>query len=102
MSRESRRHGSRLPLFSLLIFFGCQRQPLPERGNWIGTLNLPGGLPLRFRMSLDLSSPKPTGYFINGNEKTAIPEISRAGDNLIFTFSEYGAEMRGTWDGSRW
>ena len=53
-------------------------------------------------MDLDLSSSKPAGFFINGDEKTAIPEISRDGNNLVFTFSEYGAEMRGIWDGSQW
>ena len=52
-----------------------------------------------FRMELDFSGAKATGAFVIGNEKTPIPEISRNENALTFSFSEYGAEMRGTWDG---
>jgi thiol-disulfide isomerase/thioredoxin len=75
---------------------------MPDRASWSGTMELPGGQVLPFRMELDLSGSKPSGYFINGEEKTSIPEISKNGDILVFTFSEYGAEMRGAWDGRRW
>src|SRR5258707_581617 len=86
-----RREFTRLaPIFLLLIVFGCQRHPMPERGGWSGTIELPGGKALPFRMELDLSGGKPAGFFINGDEKTSIPEIFRNGDNLAFTFSEYG------------
>src|ERR1700688_4098666 len=91
-----------LVVLLLLAVTNCQRHPMPERGGWNGTIELPGGKALPFRMELDLSGAKPAGYFINGDEKTSIPEISRNGDNLAFTFSEYGAEMRGAWDGSQW
>ena len=50
-------------------------------------------------MELDLSGANPAGHFIVGTEKTPIPEISRSGDTLTFNFSEYGAEMRASWDG---
>jgi thiol-disulfide isomerase/thioredoxin len=53
-----------------------------------------------FHMELDLSGAKPAGAFIVGNEKIPIPEISRNGNVLTLTFSEYGAEMRGTWNGA--
>lgn len=90
--------------FPLLIFAACQRQrPIPQQGMWNGAVELLEGKVLPFRMSLDFSTAaKPTGYFLVGDEKTPIPEISRDGDSLIFGFSEYGAEMRGMWNGSRW
>ena len=50
-------------------------------------------------MELDLSGGKAMGAFVVGTEKTPIPEISRNENALTFSFSEYGAEMRGTWDG---
>ena len=50
-------------------------------------------------MELDLSGRR--GAFIVGTEKIPIPEISRKDNALIFSFSEYGAEMRGTWDGKQ-
>ena len=52
-------------------------------------------------MELDLSGEEPEGSFIVGNEKTPIPEISRNGNALTLGFSEYGAEMRATWDGAQ-
>lgn len=65
---------------------------------WNGAVQLPEAH-IPFRMDLDLTSTKPTGHFIVGTEKTPIPEISRDGNALTFSFSEYGAEMRATWDG---
>src|SRR5262249_42496793 len=53
------------------------------------------------RMSLDFSGSKPNGYFLVGDEKTAIPEIARSGDSVTLAFSEYQAEIRSTWDGAR-
>ncbi len=50
-------------------------------------------------MFLDLHSKNEKGYFLVGDEKTIIPELSRQGNSITFTFSEYGAEMRGTWNG---
>jgi thiol-disulfide isomerase/thioredoxin len=74
---------------------------MPSHTIWSGTLQLSEGKPLPFRMELDLSGKSPTGHFIVGTERTPIPEVSRNGDSLVFDFSEYGAEMRGTWDGRR-
>lgn len=85
----------------LMSSFGCRRA-LPEQGTWNGTVELSEGkILVPFRMDLDLRSTKPTGYFLVGNEKASIPEITRQGDSLIFGFSEYGAEMSGKWDGSQ-
>src|SRR5262249_40149169 len=85
-----------------LVFAGCGR-PIPERAaTWNGTVELAPGILLPFEMSLDLSSPKPTGYFLVGDEKTPIPEISKSGNSLTLGFSEYQAEMRGTWNGREW
>ena len=69
---------------------------------WNGSLKLAEGRVLPFLMNLDFSQTKPTGYFLVGDEKTPIPEISRDGDALILGFSEYGAEMRATWNGTQW
>ncbi len=86
-------------LFVVLIA-GCRRT-MPEEGTWSGTVELAEGTRLPFRMTLDLRSTKPIGSFLVGNEQVPIPEISMQGDTLILGFSEYGAEMRGMWDGSR-
>jgi len=76
---------------------------MPEQSNWSGTVELAGGkITLPFRMFLDLRSTKPGGYFLVGEEQSPIPEIMRQGNSLTFRFSEYGAEMRGTWDGAQW
>ena len=93
--------GNRILSFLLLFAFACTR-PLPEQGIWSGTVELANGMiRLPFRMSLDLHRTRATGYFLIGDEKAPIPEITRQGDSLTFTFSEYGAEMSGTWNGSR-
>jgi thiol-disulfide isomerase/thioredoxin len=84
-----------------LMLFGCLRT-MPEETNWKGTVELADGkISLPFQMFLDLRSAKATGYFLVGDERTPIPEIRRQGDSLTFGFSEYGAEMRGTWNGSQ-
>lgn len=64
-------------------------------------MELPGGITVPLRMSLDLSASKPTGYFLVGDEKTVIPEVSKNGDSVVLAFSEYGAEIRATWDGAK-
>jgi len=83
-------------LILLLLVSGCQRA-MPEHSAWNGTLELDEGKRLPFRFSLDLRPATPTGFFLVGEEQTPIPEISRNGNELAFRFSEYGAEMRGTW-----
>ena len=55
---------------------------------------------LPFQMNLDLSPPNPTGYFLVGDRRR--DTIVRNGNEIVFKFSEYGAEMRGTWDGREW
>jgi thiol-disulfide isomerase/thioredoxin len=101
--RKTRGHRPRLQslILVLLLSFGCRRA-FPEQSNWTGTVELANGtIHLPFQMFLDLRATRPTGYFLIGDEKAPIPEITRQGDSLTFTFSEYGAEMRSTWNGSR-
>jgi thiol-disulfide isomerase/thioredoxin len=71
---------------------------IQERGLWVGSVALEEGIIVPFRMNLDLG-PKPSGYFLVGDEKTPIPEISRKGNDITLRFSEYGAEVRAHWDG---
>jgi thiol-disulfide isomerase/thioredoxin len=82
---------------------GCGRQAaIPDKALWSGAVELAQGVSLPFRFQLDLSGARPSGSFINGGEKTPIPEIARSGNDLVFRFSEYGAEMRGSWNGHAW
>ena len=86
----------------LLIPFiaGCQRH-IPKESMWEGIVELPENKLLAFRMHVDLTASPASGYFLVGEEKTPIPEIIQRGDSLIFLFTEYGAEMRAQWDGSK-
>jgi thiol-disulfide isomerase/thioredoxin len=87
----------------LLVCASCtHEQPIPEKSVWAGTVELAPRVNLPFQMNLDLSSSKPTGYFLIGDEQAPIPEIERKGNDIAFKFSEYGAEMRGTWNGHDW
>src|SRR5687767_1158394 len=88
-------------LFAALILSACQRA-IPENAFWTGYVDLAEGKTLPFRMSLNLAADRPRGDFLVGDEKTPIPEISINGDSMVFVFSEYGAEMRGLWNGSQW
>src|SRR5437867_2879308 len=85
----------------LILLSGCQ-PAMPAHSIWNGSVELAEGKFVPFRFSLDLRTPAPTGFFLVGEEQTPIPEISRQGKALVFRFSEYGAEMRGTWDGRQW
>lgn len=73
---------------------------MPEKSFWSGTVELAPGVNLPLQMNLDFSAAGPGGYFLNGEERTAIPEIERSGNNVALKFSEYGAEIRAAWDGS--
>src|SRR6266571_2398 len=96
-----RNPGITIFLCAFLLSLGCGRA-IPEQDTWKGTVELAGGtIHLPFRMFLDLHSTVPAGYFLIGDEKAPIPEITRQGDSVVFTFSEYGAEMRGVWNGSQ-
>src|SRR5262245_34048151 len=91
-----------LLLFLLLILANCRpHSPMPERSMWDGSVELPEGIVVPLRMSLDLSDGKTAGYFLVDDEKTPIPEISRSGDSLTLRFSEYGAEIRAKWNGNQ-
>jgi thiol-disulfide isomerase/thioredoxin len=88
-------------ILTVLLSIGC-RKALPDQGTWAGNVDLANGtIHLPFEMFLDLRATMPTGYFLIGDEKAPIPEITRQGDSLTFTFSEYGAEMHGAWNGSQ-
>src|SRR5438128_6697012 len=95
------RRGVFAALCLFLLLCGC-RQAMPGQATWNGTIELAEGkIILPFQMDLDVRSTKPQGYFLVGNEKAPIPEITQQGNSLAFGFSEYGAEMRGAWDGSQ-
>ena len=86
----------------MLLSAACQlTHSLPEKSFWSGTLELASGVDLPFQMNLDLHGSKPSGYFLNGEERTAIPEIEWSGRTIKLKFSEYSAEMTGTWDGNK-
>ena len=68
---------------------------------WNGIVQLFDGITVPFRMNLDLSGQRPFGYFLVGDEKTKILEISQKGDSLTLSFSEYSAEIRAAWNGSQ-
>src|SRR5437016_10060067 len=88
-------------LLALLLATGCRRA-LPEQGTWNGTVELANGaIHLPFRMFLDFHSTPPTGYFLIGQEKAPIPEVTRQGDSITFVFAEYGAQIQATWNGSQ-
>jgi len=90
-------------LFSACAFIllGCQEH-VPQSGMWTGALDVGENKHIPFRLFLDLNSATPAGYFLNGPEQTSIPEILVHGDSLSLLFSEYGAAMRGIWDGKEW
>jgi len=73
-----------------LIGYGCQRS-IPDRTMWDGIVELPDGITVPFRMNLELSGERPSGYFLVGDEKNPIPEISRNGDSLALGFPEYSS-----------
>jgi thiol-disulfide isomerase/thioredoxin len=83
------------------VLLGCQQQPPPQKSFWKGAVVLPEQKQLPFEIYLDLTPPAPSGYFLNGSERTPIPEIYHRGDSLVFVFSEYGAAMRGVWSDKR-
>jgi thiol-disulfide isomerase/thioredoxin len=93
-----RYHVKTFGLAALLFLTGCGQAPMPLKAVWTGALELPE-TKVALRMDLDLSSDPPGGTFLVGKERTPIPEITRNGNTLTLTFSEYGAEMRAEWDG---
>ena len=71
-------------IFLLLSFPSCRRRPaMPEQSIWVGTVDLGDGKLLPFRMNLDFSAAQPSGYFLVGDEKTPIPEITRNGNSSV-------------------
>jgi len=86
----------------VLLLSGCQKTPPPQQGMWKGTIVLAEQKHLPIQVYLDLSQPAPSGYFLNGGERTAIPELSVNGDSLTVVISEYGAAMHAVWDGKRY
>jgi thiol-disulfide isomerase/thioredoxin len=89
-----------LLLIILIFLIGCT-SPKPEQGFWYGAITLSEDQKIQVQLYLDLRQATPDGYFLVGSEKHPIPELSLRGDSLIFTFSEYGAAMKGTISGKR-
>ncbi len=88
-------------LCAALLVDGCQSPP-PPQAIWYGQLHRTDNKMIPFRAFVDLQTQPPTGYFLVGDERTPIPEITHAGDSLTFLFSEYNAAMRGVVRGSTW
>jgi thiol-disulfide isomerase/thioredoxin len=87
--------------FFLVLLVGCDRpHSMPANSIWKGVVKLPDAIDVPFRMTLDFSSDKPSGFFLTGDEATPIPEISRNGDSVTLRFSEYSAEIQAAWNGS--
>jgi thiol-disulfide isomerase/thioredoxin len=86
----------------ILLLSGCQKNPPPRQGIWTGMITLADQKRLPFEVFLDLSQPAPSGYFVNGGERTPIPELYVQGDSLTFVISEYGAAMHALWDGKQY
>src|SRR5262245_66307106 len=87
-------------LLILMTLAACtNRSPMPARAMWNGSVELPGGIFVPLRMSLDFSGEKPVGFFLVGDEKTAIPEIARNENSVMLGFSEYRAEVQLVWNG---
>src|SRR5262245_19184301 len=90
-------HWLLLPI--LMTLAACSQSPMPARAMWNGSVELPGGIFVPLRMSLDFSAEKPVGFFLVGDEKTAIPEIARNENSVMLGFSEYRAEVQLVWNG---
>ena len=91
-------------LFALLLgvcVAGC-RKPVPPDLNWTGELRMAQDRTLPFHIVCDLSAPKPSAFFLNGPERTQVPEVRVHGDSIAFVFSEYRAAMLGVWTGAEW
>lgn len=86
----------------VVILSGCQKTPPPQEGIWNGTITLADQKQLPFQAYLNLAPAASSGYFVNGNEKTPIPELYMRGDSLEIHISEYGAAMRALWDGKKY
>lgn len=86
----------------LFMVTACSSRPgIPVQTMWRGTVELPDGVSVPLQMTLDFSGSKPAGFFLVGDEKNPIPEISKAGDTVTLGFSEYSAEIRAMWNGSQ-
>lgn len=87
-------------LFAAILSLVCQQYTFPKTSFWWGTASLADDRQLPFHMFLDLTATPPSGYFLVGDERTPIPEITQRGDSLLFNFSEYGARMQAQWQKS--
>ncbi len=83
----------------LLFMIGCAKAPLPQEGLWQGTVTLVESKQVSFQMMLKLQGDASSGYFLVGDEQTPIPEVYQRGDSVLLEISEYGAAVRGVWDG---
>lgn len=84
-----------------ILSFACQQANLPARKHWTGIAHVADDRQLPFHMFLDLTANPPSGYFLVGDERTPIPEITQRGDSLLLNFSEYGALMQARWQNGR-
>jgi thiol-disulfide isomerase/thioredoxin len=87
-------------IFAFVVLSACRNgTAFPEKSAWSGRVELGDNVIVPVQMNLDFSGAKPSGYFIVGDEKTPIPEITRDNQSVVLRFSEYSAEVRASWDG---
>jgi thiol-disulfide isomerase/thioredoxin len=87
-------------LFAFALVSACRSGgSFPAKSAWSGRVELGDGVIVPLQMNLDLSGMKPSGYFLIGDEKAPIPEITRDNQSVVLGFSEYGAEIRASWNG---
>ena len=84
-----------------ILLIGCTKAPLPQEGLWQGTVTLVENKQVSFQMMLKLQREASSGYFLVGDEQTPIPEVYQRGDSVLLEISEYGAAVRGVWDGEK-
>lgn len=85
----------------ILLIIGCAKAPLPQGSLWQGTVTLVENKQVSFQMMLHLQGDASSGYFLVGDEQTPIPEVYQRGDSVLLEISEYGAAVRGVWDGEK-
>ncbi|MEX2090283.1 MAG: hypothetical protein WEB62_10950, partial [Bacteroidota bacterium] len=85
----------------ILLIIGCAKAPLPQGSVWQGTVTLVENKQVSFQMMLWLQGDASSGYFLVGDEQTPIPEVYHRGDSVLLEISEYGAAVRGVWDGEK-
>src|SRR5262245_47892599 len=87
---------------AVVVVLAILLRPATTTPLWHGTVELAPGKLVSFKAELAPQATPPVGRLLVGNELVPVPEISITGNSLVLSFSEYGAEMRGTMEGKTW